>query len=378
MKNIILIFKNSVLRNKLMIILALASAVFGCFTFYGLSRDLPGVVSSTYENMTVGLCDYDGGISENIKDYFENTLKVDVVEKDYDSLSKDLIDKKISAIIEVPYGFYDGAANGNLQKPELTTLGDYENAAFIEAYLNSYLRGISVISQSAGGDKELFSEMLNSQKLPNEVKISETDAGVDIRLKNGNAYRSAVGFLMMIISAVTIIVSRQIQSDRQLETLDRMRCSSLKSSEYVIGVSVFGIICVTVVNLIFNAFAYLAVGNLTVPFGIAFAATELFVVFSVGISVMFGLLIDTSITLMTVGIGYTCFGSMLGGAWFPVSDNPGAVGNFSKLFPQYWLTDIFRNYSDAGFNTVLNLCIIALAAVLMYLVSAVIFSRKKA
>lgn len=376
MKNIIVIFKNSILRNRLMIILALAAAALGCFMFYNMSRDSQGVVSNPIGNMTVGLCDYDGGISENMKSYFEGTLGVDVVEKDYESLSKDLIDKKISAIIEVPTGFYDSAAGGNLQKPELTTLGDYENAAFLEVYLNTYLRGISVISQSANGDKEMFTDMLNSQKLPNEVKVSETNVEVDIRQKTDRAYSSTIGLFLMIISAITIFASRQIQSDSQLGTFDRMRTSSLKPSEYVIGVSLFGIVCVTVMNLIFNAFAYSAVGNLTVPFGIVFAATELFVLFSVGIAVMFGLLIKNSMTLMTVGIGYTCIGSMLGGAWFPIGDDLGVVGNISKLFPQYWLTDLLRNYS-ADFNIAPNLCIIALAMLLIFLISAVIFTRKK-
>lgn len=80
---------------------------------------------------------------------------------------------------------------------------------------------------------------------------------------------------------------------------------------------------------------------------------------------------------MTVGVGYATIGSMLGGAWFPVSDSLGAVSNIAKIVPQYWLMNMVRGFeTDTDFNILLNMCIIALAAVLAYLVSAVIFTRK--
>lgn len=379
MKNIALIFKNSVLQNKLMILISVTAAAFMCFMFYGLTRP-DNKVFANADTVTVGICDHspeqNKTTTENLKSYFEDTLGMETTEKDYDSLSKDLIDKKISAIIEVPTDFYEKAANGKPQKLELTTLGDYENAAFIEAYLNSYMSGVSVLSKAADGNEETFSEMLSSQKLPNEIKISESNAAVDEKALANGAFRSAIGFMTCIIAAVTIMISRQIMNDRNLGTYNRMKCSSIKPSEYVLGVSFFGVICCTVMNAAFIVFAYSMSDLISTPMGAAFGGMELFGLFSVGLSTMFGLLMNSPTALMTVGVGYATIGSMLGGAWFPISDSLGVVGNIAKIVPQYWLMNMVRGFEIADVNILPNMCILALAAVLAYLVSAVIFTRK--
>lgn len=380
MKNIALIFKNSVLQNKLMILLSVAAAALMCFQFYGLSKP-DNKVFANADTVTVGICDHspeqNKTTTENLKRYFEDTLGMETLEKDYDSLSKDLIDKQISAIIEVPTDFYEKAANGKPQKLEFTTLGDYENAAFIEAYLNSYMSGLTVLSKAADGNEEMFSEMLSSQKLPNEIKIAESNTAVDEKALANGAFRSAIGFMTCIIAAITIMISRQIMSDRNLGTYNRMKCSSIKPSEYILGVSVFGVICCTLMNAVFIGFAYSTSDCISVPLGAAFGGMELFGLFSVGLSTVFGLLINNPTALMTVGVGYATIGSMLGGAWFPVSDSLGAVSNIAKIVPQYWLMNMVRGFeTDTDFNILLNMCIIALAAVLAYLVSAVIFTRK--
>lgn len=380
MKNIALIFKNSVLQNKLMILISVTAAAFMCFMFYGLTKPNNEVFANT-NTVMVGICDHspeqNKTLTENLKSYFEVTLGMETSEKDYDSLSKDLIDKQISAIIEIPTDFYEKTADGEPQKLELTTLGDYENAAFVEAYLNSYMSGLSVLSKAADGDENMFSEMLSSQKLPNEIKISESNTAVDEKALANGAFRSAIGFMTCMIAAVTIMISRQILTDRNLGTYNRMKCSSIKPSEYVLGVSFFGVICCTLMNAVFIGFAYSTSDCISVPLGAAFGGMELFGLFSVGLSTVFGLLINNPTALMTVGVGYATIGSMLGGAWFPVSDSLGAVSNIAKIVPQYWLMNMVRGFeTDTDFNILLNMCIIALAAVLAYLVSAVIFTRK--
>ena len=106
---------------------------------------------------------------------------------------------------------------------------------------------------------------------------------------------------------------------------------------------------------------------------------ELFMIFSVGLAVLFALLVNGQQALMTIGIGYATIGSMLGGAWFPIEIELGFVGSIAKIFPQYWLMDLLRKYfDDPGFNILPGVCILALAAVLVYLISAVIFTRKNA
>ncbi len=376
MRNILLIFKNSILRNKLTVILALAAAALMSFIFWSSASSDSSVYA--VDTIVVGVDDRDdSALSENLAKYLTESLGVEVTSADYDSLSALLIDRRISAIIEVPREFESSAISGTPAKLEITTLDDYENSAFIEAYLNSYMRGVSVISQSADKSAETFSEMVAAQRSPNTITLAETNSQVDRRAKTADAYNLSVGFMLMLISGITVFISNQILVDRRLGTFSRMRCSSLKSLEYVIGVSLFGVICCTASNLIFNLFAFSVGEEMPVPLGLALAANELFMLFSVGLAVLFALLINEQQTLMTVGIGYTVIGSMLGGAWFPMKVELGFVGSVAKIFPQYWLMDLLRKYPEnPDFNILPNLLIIALAAVLAYLVSAVIFTRK--
>lgn len=376
MNKIFLIFKNSIFRNKLTLFLAIGTAALMGLVFYGqINADGTVFASGT---ISVGVVDDDNSaLSEDLCDYLESSLGMEIISDDYDFLSALLIDRRLSAIIEVPAGFESSAISGQPEKISITTLDDYENSAFIEAYLNSYIRGVSVIAQAADGNAQTFSEMLSSQSSPNTITLAETNSQVDQRVKTADAYILSIGFMLMMISGITVFISNQILVDRQLGTFNRMKCSSLKSSEYVVGISLFGVICCTLTNLIFNAFVYSVGEEMPVPFGIAFWIGELFMVFSVGLAMLFAMLVNDQRSLMTVGVGYATIGSMLGGAWFPIDFGTGFVGSVAKIFPQYWLMDLLRKYT-AEFNILPNVCVLALWAVLVYLVSAVLFTRKNA
>ncbi len=378
MSKILLIFKNSILRNKLTLFLALGTAALMIIVFYG-QINADGTVYAT-DTISVGVVDDDNStLSEDLRGYLENPLGMEIVTEDYDFLSSLLINRKLSAIIEVPRGFENAMISGKSGQLEITTLDDYENSAFIEAYLNSYMRGISIISQAADGNAEAFSEMLTSQSTPNTITLAETNSQTDRRVKTADAYILSFGFMLMMISGITVFISNQILVDRQLGTFNRMKCSSLKSSEYVVGISMFGILCCTAANLLFNLSAYSAGEEMPVPLLLALGINELFMLFSVGLAVLFALLVNNQRALMTVGVGYATIGSMLGGAWFPIDIEFGFVGSIAKIFPQYWLMETLREYSGTpDYNILPNILIIALAAVLVYLISAVIFTRKNA
>ncbi|MDE7360851.1 MAG: ABC transporter permease [Oscillospiraceae bacterium] len=374
MRKILLIFRYSALRNKYMIILALLSAVLMSLFFRAMTNSES--TAEDYMTIKVGIDDSDGRMTDDIKDYIVNTLKMDVVEGSYDILSKDLIDMQISAIIEVPRGFYDSAVSGSPKKLVITTLGDYENAAFVEAYLGSYMNGLAVISQAANGDGELFDKLLAEREQPLEISSVEAELGADESAAAQQEFNTALGFMISIMSAIAVFIANQILADRALGTYDRMRRTSLKSSEYVIGVSLFGVICCAVMLAAYMCFAYLTHGDMLLPFGTVFGAGLLLAVFSVGLATTMGLCVNSEKALMTVGIGYPVIGSMLGGAWFPIHGSLGFIGGVAKLFPQYWFMDLLR--SEAGADVTLNVCILAVSVVLVYLISAVIFTRKSA
>ncbi len=384
MKNILLIFKNSVRRGVLMLSVSVMAAVFMAVVFEALTRsegdgaeDVDGSkIFEISDKIKTGLIDHDESqLSENLKNYLENTLGMDVnLENNYELQAGLLIDRDISAIIEVPEGFYADAAAGNVGELVITTLDDYENAAFIEVYLNSYMQSVKVLSDAAGGDAEMFSRMLSADVRTGGVKMFENR-------ENGasafSAFVFAEGFMLMLVTGVMLFISNSIIADRQQGTYSRIVCSPIKPAEYVAGTALFGIICGTAMNTVFTVYAYTSHGDIAVPQGISFAAGELFVLFSVGLSIMLALLIRSKQTLFTVGVGYTTFGCMLGGAWFPIADSLGTIGNVAKVFPQYWFMSMLRDSSgNPGYSFFPRLCILALFVLLVYLISAVIFSKK--
>ena len=385
MKNILLIFKNSVRRGVLMFLASVMAAVFMVVVFEALTasggddtKDDKGAEKIVHisDKVKTGLIDQDNSpLSEDLKNYLENTLGMEVtLENDYDLQAGLLIDRDISAIIEVPRGFYADAAAGNVRELVITTLDDYENAAFIEVYLNSYMQSVKVLSDAAGGSAEMFSRMLAADVQTGEVKLTEKkDDEVDVFF----AFVFGEGFMLMLITGVTLFVSNSIITDRQQGTYSQIVCSPIKPAEYITGTALLGILCGTVMNAVFILYSYASHGDIGVPMGISLAAGELFVLFSVGFSIMLALLIQSKQTLFTVGIGYTTFGCMLGGAWFPIADSLGAIGNVAKIFPQYWLMGMLRDSGgNPDYSFFPRLCILALFALLVYLISAVVFSKK--
>lgn len=380
MKNILLIFKNSFSRNKLLALLVVAATAMMCALFGNVvSSNSKTRDDSTIKKICLGVVDSDNStLSDNLAKYLINSLNMEIISENYENLSQLLIDKKISAIIEVPQGFENSSIGKNPKKLEITTLDDYANSAFIRAYINSYMRGISVISQGADGDEKLFAKMLEEQESPNTVTLSETNSDVDRRTLAADGYNSVIGMMLSISSIITVLIAKQIIDDRQLCTYNRIRCTPVTSLQYVIGVGLFGMVCLTVTNLIINIFAYNVSADLTLPFEIAFGVTELFMLFSAGLGIMIALLVNDSRALMTAGLGYGVIGSMLGGAWFTISENLGVVSSIAKIFPQYWVMDLLRKYRlNPDFNVLPNFSVLALATVLIFLISAVIFTRKK-
>lgn len=378
MRNIGLIFRSNVLRSKMIIVLSAAAAVFMCFVYWSIIRDDKGFTGDT-EHIKMGMIDEDQSpLSADLKKYMTESLGMEILEdSDYSGYADLLIDRNISAIIEIPKGFFESAAAGNAENLIITTLDDYENAAFIEVYLNTYMQGIGVYSSAADGSAEALERLLSAEESVYTVTEKSISLDSEELSRIQSVFCTSSGFTMMMMSAVTFFLSYLVLNERLIGTYRRMLCSAVKPAEYTVGTALFGILCCTGMNLIFTLYSYGITRDFGIPMPVYLLAGELFVLFSVGFAILIAQLIRSNQTLLTVGVGYTTIGCMLGGAWFPIADGLGAIGNVSKIFPQYWFTNLIRSYSsEADYNPIPNLCILALFAVLVYLISAVVFAKK--
>ncbi len=385
MSNIFLIAKNALQRSKIFILLALLAGIAVCVV-YACSRSV-GMEFSGKNAIDIGVVDADDShLSQNFRNYLTENLGMNILdETSYDALTKVLIDMDLSVIIEVPKGFEESALHGEFQKLTLTTTNDYENTAFIEAYIDTYMQGVSAASQAARGDEVLFRNILDaaaaeSEALPMESAIvtSREDA------QNAGAFRFAMGFYLMLVMGVAICVNVLVVTDKKQNTLNRMRISSVSSMEYVLGTVLSSVLICGLTALIPLAFLIIKGDHIGVSIGIAAAFFLIFLLFAVGFALVTSLIFNDLETIFPIMIGFASIGCILGGAWFPIDSSIGALHMISYFMPQYWI----MNYIDtvqgndivsmtADTEALTSIGILVLYTVLMYLIAAVFYGRKR-
>ena len=220
MRNILIILKNNVLRGKLLILVSVVTAVLIILVFEILAKKSMGAV----DKIQIGVIDYDqSSLSKDLNDYIESSLGMNIIaDQRYDFQSKELIDRNISAIIEIPQGFCSSALEQDIKQLEITTLDDYENAAFLEVYLNSYMQKIQILSNAAMGNEGAFLDMLlygENIYTVKEKERNDNESGII-----HSAYIFTQGFMLMMITGVMLFISNFILDDRQQGTYERLLC----------------------------------------------------------------------------------------------------------------------------------------------------------
>ncbi len=385
MSNIFLIAKNAIQRSKIFVLIALLAGIAVCVV-YGCSRNV-GMEFSGSSAIDIGVVDADNShLSQNFRNYLTENLGMNILdETSYDALTKVLIDMDLSVIIEVPKGFEESALHGEFQKLTLTTTNDYENTAFIEAYIDTYMQGVAAASQAAQGDAASFRRILDAASAESEPLAMES-AIVTSRedVQNAGAFRFAMGFYLMLVMGVAICVNVLVVTDKKQNTLNRMRISSVSSMEYVMGTVLSSVLICGLTAVIPLAFLIIKGDNIGISIGLAAAFFFLFLLFAVGFALMTSLIFNDLETIFPVMIGFASVGCILGGAWFPIDSSIGALHMVSYFMPQYWI----MNYIDtvqgndivsmtANTEALTSIGILVLYTVLMYLIAAVFYGRKR-
>jgi ABC-2 type transport system permease protein len=337
------------------------------------------VSNATLSKIEIGVLDYDNSIlSKDFKSYLSEELDYKLIEHDsYDYLSGLLIDKNISSIIEIPSGFYNTFASGNDGNIVITSTDDFENAAFLEAYMNSYLAGIKLLSISAEGEQEAFDRLLAEYK---EVEIPINKAmAFDLDLeqfRQKEGFRNTIGFFLQIVFALGLIFSFMIIDDRKNGVYNRITVTPVKPVHYIAGNSIFGFILLMTEVLIYCA--YIAIMDIDIGFPVykllcLMLLLSLFVTcFVVGASI----LIKSKSGMMVLIMAYSTIGSILGGGYFLIEMAPEKLQKLARILPQFWFMDALNKLMDnADANISSNIIIMALFTVLAFLLGAVMFSQ---
>jgi ABC-2 type transport system permease protein len=345
----------------------------------------------TITRIKVGLIDHDRTtLSADFKNYLTDTLNMELIEdQTYDELSTTLINRRISVIVEVPENFEKAAVSGQPEDLITTSLSDYENAAFVDAYLNSYMSSISVLSIGAAGDRDVFHELLLES---GNRKITVSNAAVpklegaladdEILFINDSVYADdfipAMGFYVMFGFFFTISIAFMVFDDRSSGIYKRIQSTPVTSVQYIVGSTLFGVINGLLIIVLFFSYLFLTRMEIGIPYGRAILLMALMMLFMVGFALMLALLLKSKSAVLTVIFAYSTVANMIGGAWFPIDFGPDSLQKLAKITPNYWFMDAFKKMQEnSGADIVSNIIVLVLFIILVYLVSAIRFTQNK-
>lgn len=388
MKNILLLIKISMQRNKMAVFSACMCAFSLCLLMV-LFANNAGI--SGISQIKIGLIDHDNTeLSADFKSYLTDTLNMKLSENQtYDELTDDLINRKISVIVEIPANFENAAVNGRPEDLITTSLSDYENAAFVDAYLNSYMNSIVILGKSAAGDKEVFQELLlESGNRKISVRSTAVPKRTDGLADDGTTFISdtvyadafipCMGFFLMFGFIFAISIAFMIFDDRSSGIYKRIQSTPVTSLQYIVGSALFGVINGLLIIGLFFAYLLLTGTEIGVPYGSTILLMVLMMLFQVGFAMMLALLFKSKSAVFTVIFAYSSMGSMIGGAWFPIEFGPDFLQKISKTTPNYWFINAFNKMQENGSASIVsNLIVLVLFIVLVYLVSAIRFTQNK-
>lgn len=377
MKNILLLIRTNIHRNKIAVVFAVLCAGVIC-----LIMSLMSNVSSddAIGRVKIGFIDNDRtGLSADFAGYLSDTLHIELEkELSYEELSTKLINKEVSVIVEVPAGFEEGAVSGSLRNLTTTSLDDYENSAFITVFMNTYMNSIKILSDSAGGDSRVFGQLLDEYK-KYDIPVSSSGVFTDAAAAGQQSgFIQGMGFYLLFGFTYGLLIAFMVFDDRATGVFQRIRATPVKSAEYILGTTMFGIINGMITVGLFYVFLKITGYSIGMPVRTAILFMSLMTLLQIGFSMMAALFLRSKSAVMTVIIGYGTIACILGAAYFPIDMAPEVLQKIARLTPHFWFMDAMRRLQlNSSADIVPNVIILVLFIVLMYLVSAFKFTQKK-
>ena len=376
MKAFTTVFLTALRRSKALMIVAVCLSVG--LVFVGLL-----IVSQTEEYIgiiRVGLIDSDNShVSTDLARYIEHDLDIEIEKTmGLDELKTELVDKRISAIIEIPMGLEAGLLTGE-ETPGigLTVMGDYANEAFLRAYLNSYIESLNTLLAFSDGDVNTLAELLGEVNAGG-IKVSTKDKNSEIlRIQSErDSFGAIIGLYQIISFLLAIGLCNMFYADRKGGTFARVRASNVRATAYTTAMGLVGI----VISLLVIALplALVAITNLDtgVPMGVTVLATFVFSLFIIAFGMFAGLCMPSLDSIVALIVIVATITSMMGGAFFPLDTAPEFFKNFAIITPQYWFSDIMSSYRDGAGHWVENIVAILLMAAIFFILSGVRFVMK--
>ncbi len=372
MSNIKSVFLGMMRRLKVALVVSLLVGLFGIVLYY-LGRPIAQLYNAD-DKIDVALIDNDKSVlSEQLKIYLSEKVNMNIEENEPEKFQEKLINRDISAIIEIPSGLHNDMLSGKSVIINTTTLDDYENGAYVSVYIDSFMRSADTAAKAACGDSDTFSDILTSTAY--ETKLSTLNAVVSDREEDfvSAGFSFAEGFMMMLVTAIGIFITIAVMDDRQYGTYSRMCISSVTGLQYISGTLAASSLISLLTLLPLPIYLICTGAKIDLHPVMLFVIIIVYSLFNSALAVLLAQLINTKQALATLSGCITSIGALLGGAWFPIDQSVGFLKYLSYITPQYWYVNFVSGESE---QPIINLLVLVLYTILIMLSSAVLFSRK--
>ena len=372
MNNIRTVFFGMLKRLKYALVIALLVGA-GSIGLYYCGRPIANVFSVN-DKIDIALTDNDKSeLSAMLKSYLSDRINMNIIEDGKEKFNDKLINRDVSAIIEIPQGFEKNVIGGKDVKIKSTTLDDYENGAYISVYIEGFMRSVNIAAGAAKGDAELFSRIMNSDAA--DTKLTKENAVTSDREDEyvSAGFKFSEGFMIMLVTAIGIFITLAVMEDRQYGTYSRMAVSSVTGVQYIVGTLGASVLISFTALVILPLYLLITGARMTAGYPLVFAAVVIYSLFNSALSIMLAQLISSKQALATLSGCITSIGALLGGAWFPIDETAGMLKYLSYITPQYWYIGFMSGEAE---QPVINICVLILYTLLIMLASAALFGRK--
>lgn len=372
MNNIRTVFFGMLKRLKYALIIALLVGA-GSIGLYYCGRPIANVFSVN-DKIDIALSDNDKSeLSAMLKSYLSDRINMNIIEDGKEKFNDKLINRDVSAIIEIPQGFEKNVIGGKDVKIKSTTLDDYENGAYISVYIEGFMRSVNIAANAAKGDAELFSKIMNSDAA--DTKLTKENAVTSDREDEyvSAGFKFSEGFMIMLVTAIGIFITLAVMEDRQYGTYSRMAVSSVTGVQYIVGTLGASVLISFTALVVLPLYLLITGAQMTAGYPLVFAAVIIYSLFNSALSIMLAQLISSKQALATLSGCITSIGALLGGAWFPIDETAGMLKYLSYITPQYWYVGFMSGEAE---QPVINICVLILYTLLIMLASAALFGRK--
>lgn len=359
-------------RLKLALVIALLAGLASIALYY-CGRPIADLFS-VKEKIDIAVTDNDNSeLSAKLKSYLSDKMNMNIIEDEQEKFNDKLINRDVSAIIEIPQNFEADVASGKDVKIKSTTLDDYENGAYISVYIEGFMRSVDVASNAANGDLQLLLKIMNSKVADTGLTVKNAVVSDRENEYVAAGFTFSEGFMIMLVTAIGMFITLAVMDDRQYGTYSRMAISSVTGIQYIIG-TLGASVLISLISLIILPLYLLVTGaQMNADYPLVFITVIIYSLFNSALSIMLAQLISSKQALATLSGCIASVGALLGGAWFPIDETVGMLKYLSYITPQYWY---FSFMSGSANQPIINICVLILYTLLIMLASAALFGRK--